>query len=138
MNPAPPVMRSVLDGGTFGILQGEPQLFRQRLDGGAGALPLPFGLEPQIADAPAPRRDHPADRPEIAAVGVLLIEPPDDVGRHPDERAQRRGTADAVLASVPGAAEDQRDLLEVVDEELLRLLVQIARAPAAEHAVFGE
>ena len=52
----------------------------------------------------------------------------DDVGRHADERAQRRGRPDAVLAAVPGAAEHQRDLLEVVDEELLRILVHVAAA----------
>ena len=62
------------------------------------------------------------------AVGVLLIEPADDVGRDADEGAQRRRRSDAVLAAVPGAAEHQRDLLEVVDEELLRLLVRVARA----------
>jgi hypothetical protein len=49
-----------------------------------------------------------------------------------------RRRADAVLPAVPRAAEDQRDLLEVVDEELLRLLMHVARPAAGEHAVFGE
>ena len=67
---------------------------------------------------------HAADGAEVGAVGVLLIEPPDDVGRDADERAQRRRRLDAVLAAVPRAAEHQRDLLEVVDEELLRVFVR--------------
>src|SRR5436190_3111723 len=138
MNPAPPVMTRVLDCGTFGILQREPKLFCQRLDGGAGALPLSFSLEAQIADAAPPRRDHPADGAEIAAIGVLLIETPDHIGGDADERAQRGRAADAVLAPVPGGAEHERDLLEVVDEELSRLLVQVVRTTAAEHAAFRE
>src|SRR5882672_5248726 len=152
MNPAPPVMRSVptaesnrrerrakislraqralrLNGSSFRIHQREPQLLCERIDGRAGPLPGAFGLEPQVADAAAPWRDDAADRPEVGAVGVLLIEPADDVGRDADERAQRRRRADAVLAPVPRAAEDERDLLEVVDEELLRLLVHVARPP---------
>ena len=69
---------------------------------------------------------------------MLLIEPADDVRRDADERAQRRGRADAVLAAVPRAAEDERDLLEVVDEELLRLLVRRRPTAGREHAVVGE
>src|SRR5205823_9831676 len=88
--------------------------------------------ESQIADPAPPGRDDAADRAEIGALGVLLIEAAHDVGGHPDERAQGRRRLDAVLAAVPGAAEDERDLLEVVDEELLRLFVHIARAPSAE------
>ena len=89
MNPAPPVMSRVdniwrLNGRALRIPQREPQLLRQRIDRRAGALPGAFGLEPQIADAAAPRRDHAADGAEIAAVGVLLIEPP-------DRRRARRG-----------------------------------------------
>ena len=38
-------------------------------------------------------------------------------GRDPDERAQRRRRLDAVLAAVPGRAEHDRDLPEIVDEE---------------------
>src|SRR5439155_21996194 len=99
---------------------------------------LPLGLEPQIADSAAPRRNHAADRAEIAAIGVLLIQAPDDVGRDANERSERRRAPDAVLAAVPRAAEDERDLLEVVDEELLRFLVHVPRAAAAEHALFDE
>ena len=54
-------------------------------------------------------------------------------GRHADERAQRRRRLDAVLPPVPRRAEHQRDLLEVVDEEPLRLVVEVLRlARAAE------
>ena len=112
----------------FGILQRQPQLLRERVDRRAASLPGAFGLEPQVADAAAPRRDDAADGAEVGAVGVLLVEPADDVRRDADERAQRRRRLDAVLAAVPRAAEDQRDLLEVVDEELLRLLVDVAGA----------
>src|SRR5207248_7335649 len=136
MNPAPPVMSNVTsDGGAFRILQREPQLLGQRVDRRPGALPGAVGLEPQVADAAAPRRDDAADRAEVRSIDVLLIEPPRDVRRDADERAQRRRAADAVLAAVPRAAEDERDLLEIVHEELLRLLVHVAGLSSRERAV---
>ena len=46
-----------LDRRTFRIQQREPQLLRERIDGRAAALPRAFGLEAQVADAAAPRRD---------------------------------------------------------------------------------
>src|SRR5439155_23871578 len=95
-------------------------------------------LEAQVADAAAPRRDDAADRAEVGAVRVLLVEAANHVGRDADEGAQRGGAADAVLAPVPRAAEDDRDLLEIVHEESLRLLVDVARSPAGEDAVFRE
>src|SRR6516225_8181654 len=122
MKPAPPVMRRVaipqLDSGSFRILKREPQLLGERIDRRAAALPGPFGLEPQVADAPAPRRDRAADRPEVGPIGVLLVQPADDVRSNANESAQRLSAANAVLPAVPGSAEDERDLLEVVDEEL--------------------
>src|SRR4051794_37426924 len=66
-----------LDGRALRVLERQPQLFGERIDRGAGALPGAVGLEPQIADAATPRRDHAADRAEVAALGVLLIEPAD-------------------------------------------------------------
>src|SRR5438034_1490151 len=119
MNPAPPVIRRVRikalprrtrvsscppplpwwdchsaqnnsDRRALGILQRESQLLRERLDGRAGALPLPFGLEAQVADAAAPRRNDTADRTEITAIGVLLIQTADDVRRDSYERTERR------------------------------------------------
>src|SRR4051794_19701238 len=118
MKPAPPVMINAcnLDSCSLRILQGELQLLGERVDGGSATLPLPLGFETQIADAAAPRRQHPADGAEIAAVGVLLIETANHVRRDPDEGPQRRRRLDAVLAPVPGAAEHQRDLLEIIDE----------------------
>src|SRR6266850_4222623 len=107
------ILHSALHRCSLRVLQREPQLLRQRIDRRAGALPLPFGLEPEIADTAAPRRDDAADGAEIAAIRVLLIEAADDVGRDPDERAERRRAPDAVLAAVPRAAEHERDLLEV-------------------------
>ena len=105
----------------FGILKGQFQLLGELIDRRSGSLPRAVGLEAQIADAAAPRRDHAADRAEVGAVGVLLIEPADDVGRDADEGAQRRRRLDAVLAAVPRGAEDDRDLPEIVDEEALAL-----------------
>src|SRR5256885_1579906 len=103
------ILHLALNRRSLRILQREPQLLRQRIDRRAGALPLPFGLEPEIADAAAPRRDDAADGAEIAAVRVLLIEAADDVGR--DAAALR-----AFIRVAPD--EDQRDLLEVVHEKL--------------------
>src|SRR6476646_4711846 len=140
MKPAPPVIRrGTLYRGPLRVLQREPQLFRQRIDGRAGALPGAVGLEPKVADAAAPRRDDAADGAEVAALGVLLIEPPNDIGGDADEGTERRRRTDAVLAAVPRAAEDQGDLLEVVDEEFLRLLVHVAGPrPPCEDTAFGE
>src|SRR5262252_1834563 len=131
MKPAPPVMSKVANSSllyrcAFRILQREPELFRQRVDGGAAPFPGAVGLEPEIADAASPRRDDAADGAEVAAVGVFLIEPAYDVRGDADEGSQRRRRANRVLASVPGAAEHERDLLEVVDEELFRLFVHVA------------
>src|SRR5437899_624156 len=119
MKPAPPVMSRVdtsnfSDGRSFRILKRQAELLRQRVHGRARPLPRAFGLEPQIADAAAPRRDDAADRAEIGAVGVLLVEPADHVRRDADEGTQRRRRLDAVLASVPRAAEGEGDLLEAV------------------------
>src|SRR5712692_7439717 len=47
----------------------EPQLFCQRIDGGTCALPGALGLEAQVADSAAPRRDHAADGAKIAPIG---------------------------------------------------------------------
>src|SRR4029079_10067019 len=90
------------------------------------------------ANPPTPRRDYAADGAEIGAIRVLLVETADHIRRDAAEGAQRRRAADAVLAPVPGAAEHQRNLLEVVDEELLRLFVHVGGSAAGEHARFGE
>src|SRR3954451_10414274 len=103
MNPAPPVMTRVAisNGGAFRVLQCEPQLFGERVDGRPASLPCALGFEPHVADAAAPRGDGAADGPEIRSLGVVLIQPANDVGRHAYERPQRRGGLDAVLAAVP-------------------------------------
>src|SRR5437868_3082638 len=110
MNPAPPVMsrvpmlelrtgnselrtrssqfqvlRSELNRSPFRVHQRQAQFLRQRIDRGARALPRAFGLEAQVADAAAPRRDDAADGAEVRAVGVLLIEALDHLGRDADE-----------------------------------------------------
>src|SRR5919106_3682265 len=128
----------ISDRRALGILQRQAQFLRKRIDRRAGALPLSFGLEPQIADAAAPRRDDAADGTEVAPVGVLLVQTPDDIGRNANERAKSGRAPDAVLAPVPGAAEHQRNLLEVVDEELLGFLVHVSRPAPAEYALLGE
>src|SRR5688572_13213330 len=116
--------RRGLHRGPFGVLKGQPQLLRERLDRRAAPLPLPLGLEPQIADTAAPRGNHTADGPEVAALGMFLVQPPDDVGGHADEGAQRGRALDAVFAAVPRAAEHERNLLEVVHEELLHVVIE--------------
>src|SRR6476469_1740278 len=127
MKPAPPVMTMVpeLDSGTLRILQREAEFLGERFHRRPAALPRPIGLEPEIADATTPRRDHAADGPVVGTLRMLLIEATDDVGRHADKRAKRRGGPDRVLAAVPGRVEDDGDLLEVVDEKLLRVFVRI-------------
>src|SRR4030095_104822 len=63
----------------------------------------------------------------------------DHVRRHADEGAKRRRRLDRVLAAVPRRFEDRRDLLEVVDEELLRFLAELFALPrAAERRFVGE
>ena len=73
-----------------------------------------------------PRGNHAADGPEIRTIGVFLVEASDDVGCDSNERSKRRCRSDAVLAAVPGTAEDQGDLLEIVHEKLLRILVEVS------------
>src|SRR5687768_10198843 len=75
-NPDPGTQSQELYARPFRILERQLQLARQRVHRRSRPLPRPFALEPQVADAAAPRRDHAADRPEVAPVGVLLIEAP--------------------------------------------------------------
>src|SRR6188768_2583150 len=110
--------------GTFGILQCQPQLLSQVVHRRPLALPCAIGFEAERADAAAPRRDHAANRAEVGATGVLLVDLLQHVRRDADERAEGGRRLDAVLAAVPRRFEDARDLLEVVDEELLRLLAE--------------
>ena len=70
---------------------------RQRFDGGATPLPRTFGLETEVTNPSPPGRNPVADRPEITPIGVLLIEPPHDIGSHADEGAKSRGRANAVF-----------------------------------------
>src|SRR3972149_5150340 len=102
MKPAPPVIRRVgtSDRCTLGILEGQPELLRQRVDRRPAPFPGAFGLEPYVADAAAPRPDRAADGAEIRSIGVLLIEPAGDVWRHADEGPERRRRLDAVLPAV--------------------------------------
>src|SRR6185503_13254173 len=66
-------------------------------------------------------------------VRVFLVQAPDDVGGDADKGTQLRRALDAVLAPVPRRAEHLRDLLQVVDEELLGLLAErFPLAPRAE------
>src|SRR5437867_11637145 len=120
-----------LDRRAFRILQRQPELLRQRVHRRPAPLPGAVGLESEIADAAAPRRDDAADGPEVGAVGVLLIEATHDVRRDADESPQRRRRADAVFPAVPRSAKDQGDLLEVVDEEFPGFLVYVSFAARA-------
>src|SRR5215217_7284595 len=75
----------LLHASAFRIFQREFEFARKRLHRCSAALPGAFGLEPQIADTPAPRRDDASNRTVIAAVRVVLIEAANDVRRDPDE-----------------------------------------------------
>src|SRR3954462_1205752 len=88
------------NGRSLRVLQRQPQFLRQRIDRGASPLPGAFGLEAEVADAASPRRDYAADRTEVGAVGVLLVQAAHHVGRDLDEGTQRRRALDAVLAPV--------------------------------------
>src|SRR5437667_3199622 len=127
-----------LDPRAFRIFQRQLELTRQRLDGGTAALPRAFRLEPQIADAPAPRGEDAADGPVVAAIRVILIEPPDDIGRDADERAKRRRGLDAVFPAAPRRAKHHRDLLEVVDEEPLAFFAELRRFPRPAKRITGK
>src|SRR5205085_11624167 len=79
----------------FRIFQRQLQFARERVDGRTGTLPGAVGLEPQIPDPPSPRRDDPADRPEIGPIRMLLIQPPDHIRGDANEGAQRGRRLDA-------------------------------------------
>src|SRR5689334_9167863 len=86
-----------LDPGAFWIFQRQLELARQRLDRGTAALPRAFGFKSQVTNATAPWRDDSTDRAVIAAVGVILIEPPDHIRRYANEGAKCRRALDAVF-----------------------------------------
>src|SRR5919109_5652113 len=69
----------------LGVFQRQFKFPRQRIDRRPGLLPDTLALESHVTDATSPWRNHATDGSEIAAIGVLLIEPPHDVGRDPDE-----------------------------------------------------
>src|SRR5690348_16680611 len=96
-----PIRFPLLDPGTFRVFQRQLELASKGIHGGAGALPGAFRLEAQVADTPPPRGDGAPDGAEVAAVGVLLIQPTHDVRRNANERTQGYGGLDAVLASAP-------------------------------------
>jgi hypothetical protein len=79
---------------TLGVLQRETQFLRELVDRGSRPFPGAIGLEPEVADTAPPGGDDPADRPEITPIGVLLVEPPDDVGRDANEGPERRRLLD--------------------------------------------
>src|SRR5262245_56856733 len=101
-------------------------------------LPRALGLEALVADAAPPRRNDSADCTKIASLGMVLVESADDVGRHPDERAQRGCGLDAVLAAIPRRAEHDRHLLEVVHEELSGVFAKIRGFPGSSECVAGK
>src|SRR5215467_2159584 len=125
-------MRHLLDGRSLGVLQSEPELFRKRINRRSAPLPRAVCFKTEIPDPATPRRNHASNGAEVCAICVLLIEATHDVRSHANEGAERGGRSDAVLASVPGTAKDERDLLEVVDEELPGLFVYNGRAAPRE------
>src|SRR5438128_186977 len=119
------------------------QLARQQLDRAtraAGLLlpPLALGLEAAVADQEPPRLDRLPDRVRVERIATAVADGLQHVGHHAQEGAQRHAGLDAVLAAHPGAREDGRDLLEVVQEEALRRVAEAIRLPPAEGVERGE
>src|SRR5688500_9974495 len=83
----PPELQGGLHARAFRVFQRQLQLPGQRIHRRALTLPGALAFEAQIADSTTPRSDNPADRPEVAAVGVFLIESPDDIRRNADKGA---------------------------------------------------
>ena len=69
---------------------------------------------------------------------MLLIEAADDVGGDADKRAQRGRRLDRVLAPIPRALEHERNLFEIVHEELPGFLVKVVGSAHARKAVGRE
>src|SRR5215203_1345906 len=128
-----------LAGRTFRVLQRQSQFLRQVIDRRSLPLPCAIGFEPECADTPAPRRNDTSDGTEVGAIGVMLIDLLNHVRRDANERAQCRRRSDAVFAPVPRRFKNARDLLEIVDEKLLRLFAELfALAGAAESRFVGK
>src|SRR5947207_332051 len=133
------------DGAPRSPAQRGAQLARQQLDRAARAAglllaPLALGLEAAVPDQEPPRFDRLPDGVRVERVAAAVADGLQHVGHHAQEGAQRHAGLDAVLAAHPGAREDGRDLLEVVQEEALRRVAEAVRLPAAEgaqHALLG-
>jgi hypothetical protein len=87
-SPSAPSIR--LHPSPFRVLQRQLQLLRKAFDGRPLPLPGAVGFEAKRADPAAPWRNHPANGAIVRAIGVLLIDPLNDIGSNPNERAQRR------------------------------------------------
>src|SRR6266404_3660479 len=113
------------------------ELPSQLIDGAARPTreflaPLALGLEAAVADRLAPGGDHLANGVRVSRITAVGFDRGDDVGDDAQERAQRHAGTDAVLAAVPGLVEDALDLLEVVEEEALRVVEEAVAFTAAE------
>src|SRR5262249_25981544 len=123
--------------------EGTAELPGEELDraaGSSGLLLSPFalGLEAAVPDEGGPGLDRATDRVGVEGIVVTGPDRLQHVGDDAQERAQGHGGLDAVLPAHPGAREDARDLLEVVEEEPLRRLAEAVRLPAAEGVEVGE
>src|SRR5437870_12104810 len=131
------------DGAPRSPAQRGAQLARQQLDRAARAAglllaPLALGLEAAVADQEPPRFDRLADGVRVERVAAPVADGLQHVGHHAQEGAERYAGLDTVLAAHPGAREDGRDLLEVVEEEALRRVAKAVRLPPAEGVERGE
>src|SRR5881397_3536748 len=125
------------DGAPRSAAQRGAQLTRQQLDRAARAAglllaPLALGLEAAVADQEPPRFDRLPDGVRVERVATAVADGLQHVGHHAQEGAERHAGLDAVLAAHPGAREDGRDLLEVVEKEALRGVAEAVRLPPAE------
>src|SRR5213596_471086 len=129
--------------GQDGAPRSPAQRARQQLDRAARAAglllaPLALGLAAAVADQEPPRFDRLPDGVRVERVATAVADGLQHVGHHAQEGAQRHAGLDAVLAAHPGAREDGRDLLEVVQEEALRRVAEAVRLPPAEGVERGE
>src|SRR4029450_10590570 len=89
-------------------------------------------------DEIAPWCDRPGDAVRVEHVVTLRADGGEHGGADGEKRSQRGRRLDAVLAAGPGAREDARDLLEVIEEEARRRLPETLRLRAPERIQAGE
>src|SRR5262249_57527128 len=100
-------------------------------EGGEVQVPLGLRREAPVAQPLAPGLDGLTDGVEIERIAPELAGARHDVGRRPDEVAERRAGLDRVLAARPRRRERGGERLDVVQEEALGAAPQLLELAAA-------